>query len=65
MRELDELLLSYLENRYEDAPELDKQAFRSILGLPDPELMSYLLQKEQPAAELARVVANILDRTPT
>ncbi len=65
MRELDELLLSYLENRYESAPELDKQAFRSILELPDPELVSYLLQKEQPAAELARVVAHILDRTPT
>ena len=65
MRELDELLLSYLENRYEDAPESDKQAFHSILQLPDPELVSYLLQKEQPAAELARVVAHILDRTQT
>ena len=63
MRELDELLLSYLENRYADAAEADKQAFHSILALPDPELLGYLLQKEQPAAELARVIAHILDRT--
>jgi succinate dehydrogenase flavin-adding protein (antitoxin of CptAB toxin-antitoxin module) len=63
MRELDELLLGYLENRYEDAPDSDKRAFHALLALPDPDLVSYLLQKEQPAAELARVVAHILDRT--
>jgi antitoxin CptB len=63
MRELDELLLGYLNNRYDDAPDSDKQTFHAILELPDPELVSYLLQKEQPAAELKRVVTHILDRT--
>jgi antitoxin CptB len=63
MRELDELLLGYLDNRYDDAPDSDKQTFHAILELPDPELVSYLLQKEQPAAELTRVVTHILDRT--
>jgi len=65
MRELDDLLLRYLERHYGDAPEVDKQAFQSLLQLSDPELMGYLLQKQQPAAELARVVARILDRTQT
>jgi succinate dehydrogenase flavin-adding protein (antitoxin of CptAB toxin-antitoxin module) len=65
MRELDELLLGYLEHRYDVAPEQDKQAFCALLQLSDPELMGYLLQKQQPTAELARVVAHILDRTHT
>jgi len=65
MRELDDLLLRYLEGRYDDAPGSDKQAFHALLELSDPELMSYLLQKQPPAAELERVVALILDRTDT
>lgn len=63
MRELDELLMNFLERRYEAAPDSEKQAFRSLLQLSDPELMGYLLQKEQPAAELAGVINHILDRT--
>ena len=45
MRELDDLLLRYLENRYPHAPEDEKLAFQRILELPDPELNSYFLQK--------------------
>ena len=63
MRELDELLLGFLEQRYEAAAEDEKQAFRSLLQLSDPELIGYLLQQEQPAAELAGVIKHILDRT--
>jgi antitoxin CptB len=65
MRELDDLLLAYLEHRYGAAPEEDKQAFRSLLELSDPELLGYLLHKDKPAAELKRVVEHILDRTHT
>jgi succinate dehydrogenase flavin-adding protein (antitoxin of CptAB toxin-antitoxin module) len=63
MRELDELLLGYLNDRYEAAPNAEKQAFRTLLALSDPELIGYLLQKEQPAAEIAGVIQHILDRT--
>ena len=62
MRELDELLLAYLERHYEQASEIDKQAFQALLALPDPELVSYLLNKQTPATELRRVVENILER---
>lgn len=65
MRELDELLTLYLERRYNRAPECEKAAFRQLLSLSDTELMGYLLQKEQPAAEIAIVVQHILDRTDT
>jgi len=64
MRELDDLLLDYLQNHYDDASDADKCAFRALLELPDPELLGYLLHKQQPVAELSRVVAHILDRTP-
>jgi len=64
MRELDDLLLEFLQNHYDNATETDKCAFRALLELPGPELIGYLLHKEQPAAELKRVIAQILDRTP-
>ena len=46
MRELDELLLNYLKQRYEFAPDDEKAAFRALLKLPDAELLGYLLQKK-------------------
>ena len=63
MRELDELLLNYLEQRYEFAPDNEKAVFRALLALPDPELVGYLLQKEIPAPRFRIVIDDILKRT--
>ena len=64
MRELDELLLDYLVRCYPGAPELDKEAFRTLLELSDPALIEYLLQGVRPASEpIANVVDCILNRT--
>ena len=64
MRELDELLLAYLEQRYPDDSEADKAAFREVLTLADPELNAYLLQRQLPPSEsIARVIERILRRT--
>lgn len=61
MRELDELLLRYLETRYDEAPAAEKQAFESLLTLSDPELVQYLLNKSRPeAGALANVLSRIL-----
>ena len=65
MRELDELLLAYLEDRYPASSDADKQAFQALLQLPDPDLVGYLLNKQTPATELQRVVEHILQRTDT
>ena len=63
MRELDDLLLQYLDNHYEQAPDSDKQAFQALLALPDPDLVGYLLNRQQPEAQdIARVVDLILGR---
>lgn len=62
MRELDVLLISYLEAQYEQAGAGEKAAFRAFLELSDPEMMGYLLRNEAPPAVFADVVATILDR---
>jgi len=63
MRELDELLLGYLEDCYPEDAAADKAAFRDVLALADPELNAYLLQRQSPASEThARVIERILRR---
>ncbi len=65
MRELDELLVAYLENRYPHDSEADKAAFREVLTLDDPELNAYLLQRQTPSSKsIARVIERILGRHP-
>ena len=63
MRELDELLLHYLEHRYEQADAAEKRAFRSLLELPDPDLIGYLLQQQSHPPDLTVVIQHILKRT--
>ena len=60
MRELDELLLRYLESRYERADDDEKVAFQAVLALPDPELNGYLLQRQKPDSESIANVINLI-----
>lgn len=63
MKELDELLSDYLDNRYETAPEADKAAFHALLELSDPDLAGYLLQRQEPGSEIiARGIDILLGR---
>jgi succinate dehydrogenase flavin-adding protein (antitoxin of CptAB toxin-antitoxin module) len=59
MRELDELLIRYLESRYPDADEDEKAAFQAVLALPDPELNGYLLQRQ---ISSSRPIAGVIER---
>ena len=64
MKELDALLTAYLDTHYEQSGDPEKAAFRSLLELPDPELVGYLLQSKRPESEFeSRVVDLILGRT--
>ena len=66
MRELDELLIRYLDARYADADKDEKAAFQAILELPDPEINGYLLQRQTPSSEpIAGVIRNILSQPHT
>ena len=53
-KELDLLLLRYLEQDYPAAPPADRAAFARILELQDPELFGYLLGGERPADDALR-----------
>ena len=64
MRELDDLLMAWLESRFELAPEAQKGAFEMLLRLPDPDLASYLLRGEPAdSADANDVIKQIRDRT--
>ena len=65
MRELDALLVGWLERRYQTASDTEKSAFQELLTVSDPELVGYLLKKEAPRSEpIAAVVRQILERDP-
>ncbi len=60
MRELDLLLLGFLERGYAAQPAPLRAAFRRLLRTPDPLLLEWLLGKCAPRErELADVVAQI------
>jgi antitoxin CptB len=60
MKELDLLLVRYLEQEYPAAASADRAAFARILELQDPELFGYLVGRESPAdAGLRNVLARI------
>jgi antitoxin CptB len=49
MRELDQLLVRYLDRDFAGASSRERAAFRELLDLPDPELFGYLVGREQPS----------------
>ena len=60
MKELDLVLLRYLEQDYPQASPVDRDAFARILELQDPDLFGYLVGRDSPAeASLRHVVARI------
>lgn len=60
MKELDMLLLGYLQHDYASAPEEEQRAFALLLELQDPQLMAYVLGREVPADQtLVTLIAKL------
>ena len=60
MKELDLLLVRYLEQEYPAASPADREAFARILDLQDPQLFGYLVGRDSPSdAGLRHVLARI------
>jgi antitoxin CptB len=60
MKELDLVLVRYLEQEYPAASPADRAAFARILELQDPELFGYLVGRDSPTdAGLRHVLARI------
>lgn len=63
MKELDVLLLGYLEQHHPNASAAEQQAFADLLELPDPQLWTYLSGRERPDdALLAALIERIARR---
>jgi antitoxin CptB len=60
MKELDELLLRFLEQEYEAAPPGHQEAFEQLLDLQDPDLYGLVTGASPPAdAAMADVIERI------
>ena len=62
MRELDGVLLGFLEREFDALSERQKSTFAEILNLPDPEVYGYLAQRSVPEDP---EIAQIFDRIRT
>jgi len=49
VKELDLMLVRWLESCYPQASEAERANFERFLDLPDPEMAAYLLKHERPA----------------
>ena len=57
MRELDEVMLYYLDHHYPGASEQDQAAFHELVECQDPEILDFLTGRAVPGGEaLTRVV---------
>jgi antitoxin CptB len=64
MKELDLLLVGYLDSRYPSVDAAEQGAFRALLDLQDPVLFDYVTGRERPASEDERRVIDALRRAP-
>lgn len=60
MKELDLLLTRYLDAHYADAPPAEQQAFRELLETPDPVLLAYFTDRDNPADPLTADVIKVI-----
>jgi antitoxin CptB len=60
MRELDELLTRYIDERYATAPEAEQAAFRSLVDAEDSALYAYCLGSlPPPSPEVSELLVRI------
>lgn len=62
MKELDELLGGFFEARFDILSPQRQDAFARLLELQDPELLSYLMDRERPEDEGLRDVVGEIRR---
>ncbi|MEO0573940.1 MAG: succinate dehydrogenase assembly factor 2 [Pseudomonadota bacterium] len=66
MRELDQLLLGFLNQHFETLETPEKQAFLRLLDMQDPEIFGFLVRGITPEDHgIAAIVHTVLNRTDT
>ena len=64
MRELDALLMRYLEEHYLSAPLSAQQAFEDLLSLPDPEILGLLMARSHSDDPAVDAVVDMIRARP-
>ena len=59
MKELDLVLVRFLDHRWPGASPDERAAFEQLLGLPDPDLAAYLLGHATPPDILTALVVRL------
>jgi antitoxin CptB len=63
MKELDLLLLDYIDHWYGDADATGQRTFKRLLSMPDPEILALLTGRSEPENEhLALIIERLLAR---
>jgi len=63
MRELDVLLLAYVDSHYSEASSADQSAFCQLLTMPDPDILALLTGRLAADDECLRnVIERLLER---
>ena len=67
MKELDVVMSGYLESHYAQASEADKNGFKVLLDMPDPELYALLMGRKpspnQAIEELTKTIRNMIGQS--
>lgn len=60
MRELDVIMSGYLEHHYESASSADRDKFKLLLEMPDPDLYDLLLGRSEATDPELRQIVGVL-----
>ncbi len=60
MKELDLIMTRYLDTQFSKASETEKESFRDLLALPDPELLSLLLGRKPASSSRIQSLVQII-----
>ena len=64
MRELDALLMRYVDEHFHGAPPLAQQAFENLLSLPDPEILGLLMARSRSDDPAVNAVVEVILARP-
>jgi len=59
VKELDVVLTRYVETQYDDASDVEKETFHSLLEYQDPDILRFVLRQEVPAD---KAIADLIEK---
>jgi antitoxin CptB len=64
MRELDQLMLRYLDQRWQNAPTAERNVFLQLLDCEDDKLWAWFMGRETPKDAQLETIVNLITALP-